>query len=312
MANSISQQEHERHKRRRARQWLGLAICVLVLIGAFTLISTAVNGVAVLFDDTEEKLEYEQRLQALVMLDPLPFEDLEQADPALFKEAAIWSAVSTAQASPTGLDAYERDPNTDSLMLPAVEVDAAAAALFGPDYKLTHETFNNVGGDMTFEYNEEKQCYLIPVTGQVGMYTPKVEKLKKKSGKLYVTVGYVPAPGLNGDFSLSAPTEPTKYMDYVFEKTDGTYYLCALELSEMKPSSSAAASAPETDMDYEDYFDPTSAIAEGAGSLPTSDSTAGSAAADGETSEPASDSETSEPASDSTSTPDSASASEEE
>lgn len=306
MANTVSQQEHERHKRRRARQWLGLGICVLVLIGAFTVVATAVNGVAVLFDDTEEKLAYEQRLQALVMLDPLPFEDLDQADPALFKEAAIWSAVSTAQASATGLDAYERDPNTDSLLLPAVEVDAAAASLFGPDYKLTHETFNNVAGDMTFEYDEEKQCYLIPVTGQVGMYTPKVEKLDKKSGKLYVTVGYVPGPGLNGDFSLSAPTEPTKYMDYVFEKTDGTYYLCALELSDMKPSSSAAASAPETDMDYEEYFDPTSAIAEGAGSLPASDSTA----AEGETSEPASDSaaadgETSEPASDSQSTPES-------
>ena len=263
-----------------------------MLIGGFTVIATAVNGVAVLFDDTDEKLEYEQRLQALVMLDPLPFESLDQADPALFKEASIWAAVSTAQASATGLDSYERDPNSDSLLLPAVEVDAAAAALFGPDYELTHETFNNVGGDMTFEYDEEKQCYLIPVTGQVGMYTPKVVDLDKKSGKLYVTVGYVPAPGLNGDFSLSAPTEPTKYMDYVFEKVDRTYYLTALEVSEMKPSSSAAASAPETDMDYEDYFDPTSAIAEGAGSLPTdSTSSSDSAPADAEpASEPASDS----------------------
>ena len=305
MANTISQQEHERHKRRRTRQWLGLGVCVLVLIGAFTVIASAVNGVAVLFDDTEDKLEYEQRLQALVMLDPLPFESLDQADPALFKEASVWAAVSAAQNSATGLDAYERDPNTDSLLLPAVEVDAAAASLFGPDYKLTHETFNNVGGDMTFEFDEEKKCYLIPVTGQVGMYTPKVVELDKKSGKLYVTVGYVPAPGLNGDFSLSAPTEPTKYMDYVFQKSDGVYYLCALEVSEMKASSSAAASAPETDMDYEDYFDPTSAIAEGAGSLPAGSEPASGSAADGEnTSEPASDSasqgdESSEPASDS-------------
>ena len=84
----------------------------------------------------------------------------------------------------------------------------------------------------------------------------------------------------------------------MFEKTDVTYYLFAVELIYMKPSSSAAASAPETDMDYEEYFDPTSAIAEGAGSLPASDSTAAegepasdSAAADGETSEPASDSQ---------------------
>ena len=279
MANTISQQEHERHKRRRARQWLGLAICLLVLIGAFTVISAAVGGVAILFDDTDEKLEYEQRLQALVMLDPLPFDDLDQADPALLKEAAIWAAVSTAQSSATGLDAYERDPHTDSLLLPAVEVDAAAASLLGADYKLTHETFGTVSGDMTFEYDEEKQCYLIPVTGQVGMYTPKVEKLTKKSGRLYVTVGYVPAPGLSGDFSLTAPTEPTKYMDYAFEKVDGVYYLRALAVSEMKPSSSAAANAPETDLDYEDYFDPTSVIAGNADSLPGED-----------TSSPASDS----------------------
>lgn len=102
MANTISQQEHERHKRRHARQWLGLAICVLVLIGGFTVIATAVNGVAVLFDNTDEKLEYEDRLQALVMLDPLPFESLDQADPALFKEASIWAAVSAAQNSATG------------------------------------------------------------------------------------------------------------------------------------------------------------------------------------------------------------------
>ena len=279
MANTVSKQEHERHKRRRARQWLGLGVCLLVLIGAFTVIATAVNGVAVLFDDTDEKLAYEQRLQALVMLDPLPFEQLDQADPALFKEAAIWAAVSAAQDSPNGLDAYDRDPNTDSLLLPAVEVDAAAASLLGADYKLTHETFGTVSGDMTFEYDEEKQCYLIPVTGQVGMYTPKVEKLTKKSGRLYVTVGYVPAPGLSGDFSLTAPTEPTKYMDYAFEKVDGVYYLRALAVSEMKPSSSAAANAPETDLDYEDYFDPTSVIAGNADSLPGED-----------TSSPASDS----------------------
>lgn len=94
-----------------------------------------------------------------------------------------------------------------------------------------------------------------------------------------MTVGYVPAPGLSGDFSLTAPTEPTKYMDYAFEKVDGVYYLRALAVSEMKPSSSAAANAPETDLDYEDYFDPTSVIAGNADSLPGED-----------TSSPASDS----------------------
>ena len=44
-------------------------------------------------------------------------------------------------------------------------------------------------------------------------------------------------------------------------------------------------------MDYEDYFDPTSAIAEGAGSLPTDSTSSSDAGSEGDAaSEPASDS----------------------
>ena len=295
MANSITKEEHERNKRRRFRQLLGAVLCLLILIGAFNVLAAAVSGVAALFDDTDKKLEYEARLQTLVMFDPLPFPSLDQMDDstaALVKESAIWSALYTAQQSSTGLDNYERDPDTDALIMPAVDVDAAVAALYGPDFKIEHGSFDGV--DMSYIYLEDQQGYLIPVTSQMGLYTPKVEQLKKQDGKLRVTVGYVPTPALSGDYSMSTPSEPTKYMDYIFEKNGRTWYLTALETSEMKvTASSTSTSQPAEDAVAPD-FDPTSAIAGNAdsallegGDSQQADSSADSAVTDenGETTE---------------------------
>lgn len=263
MANSITKEEHERNKRRRFRQLLGAVLCLLILIGAFNVLALAVSGVAALFDDTDKKLEYESRLQTLVMFDPLPFASLDQMDDstaALVKESAIWSALYTAQQSSTGLDNYARDPDTDALIMPAVDVDAAVAALYGPDFKIEHGSFDGV--DMSYIYLDDQQGYLIPVTSQMGLYTPKVEQLKKKDGKLRVTVGYVPTPALSGDYSMTTPSEPTKYMDYIFEKNGRTWYLTALETSEMKPAAtSTSVSQPAEDPAAPEFEDPTSVIA---------------------------------------------------
>lgn len=262
MANIITKEEHERNRRRRMRQMLGAGLLVLILIGAFNVFAFAVNGVASLFDDSDRKLEYEQRLQTLVMFDPLPFASLDQMDDStarLIKESAIWSAMYSAQRI-GGLDHYERDPDTEALLMPAVEVDAAVAALYGPDYKITHGSFDGV--DMNYQYVEDKQAYLIPVTSQMGLYTPEVESLKKKDGKLYVTVGYIPTAAVTGDYSLTTPSDPTKYMDYVFEKKDKEYYLVALQTSELKPASPVTTSAPVSQA-----FNPVDIIAEsGSGS----------------------------------------------
>ena len=93
---------------------------------------------------------------------------------------------------------------------------------------------------------------------------------------------------------MSTPSEPTKYMDYIFEKNGRTWYLTALETSEMKvTASSTSTSQPAEDAVAPD-FDPTSAIAGNAdsallegGDSQQADSSADSAATDenGETTE---------------------------
>ena len=95
----------------------------------------------------------------------------------------------------------------------------------------------------SYQYDEEKQGYLVPVTSSVAQYTPEVEKIWKADGKQYVTVGYIPTAtnsSSNGELSLTAPTTPTKYMDYVFTQgSNHEWYLSALQESEMKPEATA-------------------------------------------------------------------------
>ena len=46
-----------------------------------------------LFDDTELMKDFENRLQIMVMFDPLPFDSLDQADQIMLREVGIWGAL---------------------------------------------------------------------------------------------------------------------------------------------------------------------------------------------------------------------------
>ena len=246
MKTYMTPEEHARLHRRRARQTLGLLIAVLALVGVVTVVRAGVKGVATLFDDTQQKAEYEDRLEGLVLFDPLPFDGIENIDDLTLREAAVWGCVYSIQETQGSFDNYNTDPDTEQLLLPSLDVDAYLAKLLGPGFKLTHRSFEME--DMTIEFDDATQCYKIPVTGTVGYYRAVVTKLFKRSGKLHVTVGYIPTAS-NDDSIINVSSDtPTKYMDYLFERQSGSWYLTGLTESETKAESAestSAASLPE-------------------------------------------------------------------
>ena len=60
-------------------------------------------------------------------------------------------------------------------------------------------------------------------------------KLFKRSGKLHVTVGYIPTASADDSIINPSSDTPTKYMDYLFERQSGSWYLTGLTESETKP-----------------------------------------------------------------------------
>lgn len=286
----ITPEEHARLQRRRGRQALGLLITILVLVGFVTVLRAGVGLVANLFDDTAQKQEYEDKLEGLVLFDPMPFDGIENIDDLTLREAAVWGCIYNIQETQGGFDNYNTDPDTEQLLLPSVEVDAYLARLVGPSFKLTHRSFEME--DMTIEFDESSQCYRIPVTGTVGYYRAVVTKLFKRSGQLHVTVGYIPTSSTDDSIINQSSDTPTKYMDYLFQRQSGSWYLTGLTESETKPDSTASTEAasqpqPMAESDVQD------AILATAGSSEAASDAASDAAAEPDTQsldEPAADS----------------------
>ena len=286
----ITPEEHARLQRRRGRQALGLLITILVLVGFVTVLRAGVGLVANLFDDTAQKQEYEDKLEGLVLFDPMPFDGIENIDDLTLREAAVWGCIYNIQETQGGFDNYNTDPDTEQLLLTSVEVDAYLARLVGPSFKLTHRSFEME--DMTIEFDESSQCYKIPVTGTVGYYRAVVTRLFKRSGQLHVTVGYIPTSSTDDSIINQSSDTPTKYMDYLFERQSGSWYLTGLTESETKPDSTASTEAasqpqPMAESDVQD------AILATAGSSEAASDAASDAAAEPDTQsqdEPAADS----------------------
>ena len=251
MKIEMTPEEHARLHRRRGRQALGLVIAVLVLIGTLTVLHAGVNAVAKLFDDTAQKQEYEDKLEGLVLFDPVPFEGIENIDDLTLREAAVWGCVYSIQETQGGFDGYNTDPDTEQLLIPSVDVDAYLAKLVGPSFRMTHKTFEME--DMTIEFDDTTQCYKIPITGSVGSYRATVTRLFKKDGLLHVTVGYIPNQNATDSILTATSDTPVKYMDYLFSRQSGSWYLTGLTDSETKPESSAESSPASASAQMEEH-----------------------------------------------------------
>ena len=242
---AISREEQLRNNRRLARQALGLVAILLIVIGLFTVIGWAIRAVTAALDDSDRRESYADLLYGLVMFDTVPFDDVNTVDQSIFKQAAIWGCVYQIQKDGGSLDQYERDEETGCMILPQLEVDAYLTNLLGPDYQIEEGSFQTP--EMNYVYSEEKQGYLVPVTGSVGLYTPEVESISTQSGKMYVTVGYIPTLASTTSLTLTTPTEPTKYMDYVFTRGENRqWYLSALQESDMQVTASSSSVASES------------------------------------------------------------------
>ena len=124
MKHYITPEEHARMQRRRGRQALGLLVAILVIVGFVTVLRAGVGAVANLFDDTAQKQEYEDKLEGLVLFDPMPFDGIENIDDLTLREAAVWGCIYNIQETQGGFDNYNTDPDTEQLLLPSLDVDA--------------------------------------------------------------------------------------------------------------------------------------------------------------------------------------------
>lgn len=220
-----------RPRRKRRHPWafpLGLAIIALAVTGAVMLISTGVNEIKKLTDDSQLKTKYETFLAPVVMNDPDPFDDISKANMSQLLDATIWALL---KSNPDP-DKYEySEGNTVGIIVPKGDVEVQFERLFGTEVKPKHMTVE--GNSYEFVYDEAKQSYIIPLTGVLPTYTPKVYKINKKGNSTILTVGYIGgsdwAQDEQGNFV--AP-KPGKYMKITLRENGKSYYISAIQATD--------------------------------------------------------------------------------
>ena len=191
--------------------FLLLALVGLISVGIF-----CVRFTQGLLDNTQEKREFERIIYPVLMFDPVPFENAQDADPLMLLQSSIWSTLLGEKR-----DSYQENA-IGWKIVPASDVDVACARLFGPEVQLEHQTITNFV-DTTF-------------------YTPSVQRVVKEGDVYTLDVGYV-APATAWSYEETEP-EIEKMMIYELLRVGDHYQLTAIR--DMPSETSQAPTGWET------------------------------------------------------------------
>ncbi len=209
-------------KAKHRRQNIAVFGAITIIFAIIGLVSTTiftVNFVRSIFSDEERLEHFENIILPLVILDPPPFDSVENLDMSIQIQASIWSTLLNENRIK-----YE-DEATGVLTIPIVDIDSYAKKMFGPETVLVHQSVGDIL--LSYTYDEELQAYIVPVMGKVQLYTPRVESYTQDGDIYTLTVGYIP-PG--GVWELNEEGERTeitadKNMTYILEKVEDNYYI---------------------------------------------------------------------------------------
>lgn len=219
---------------------LGIVVVVLAVIGLISVIVLAVRGIGSLTDNSEKFTKYEQFLSPIIMNDPDPFDDVRQANMNQLIDASIWSLLK----SDIDIDQYEyAEGDVSGVIVPQKDVEKQFAKIFGTDVKPVHSTVD--GGAYTFTYDEARQAYIVPLTGVMPTFIPRVISQQKKGDSIILTVGCISGDGWEQDERGNyIEPAPSKYLKVTLRVSDDGYFISAIQNTDAPET--AATTAPKT------------------------------------------------------------------
>ncbi len=193
----------DQNGRRRGRfNWapaVGFVMSLLAVIGAISLVFSAVDLVRGLSDDTVLREEMYYFLQPIMAYNPFPqFDDVNAEDVDEMLQAAVWRITDAERIrmlrEKDDNTAYELDANS-RLVVPVQEVLDSYQYLFGSGAVLNHRSIEK--DDL--EYSEQNGCYYVPFNFINTLYQPVIDTIRRSGGEYQVKVAYVSINDLEVD-----------------------------------------------------------------------------------------------------------------
>ena len=219
---------------------LGLLVIIFAVVGVIFAVGAGIDTVKDLTDNSGKKLEYEKLLVPVVMYDPDMFDDISAANIEQLTVSAVWAIIKDEGIYP---GKYVTD-DQGNVVIPAADVSAKFAELYGTDIAPTHIGVKGYSGEFTF--NEQNQSYLVTSAGAVAIYTPVVTDIDKSSNTVVLNVGYIAAEAWAQDaYGNYIQPEPSKFVKVTLRENESGYYISAIQATDA-PENAAPGVIVET------------------------------------------------------------------
>ena len=227
----------KRTRKRRYAVSIGGAFLLLTAVGIITIILVSLNMTVRVLDNSTEKDQFAQFVQPVVMFDPAPFEKPQDIPMNSLLLYSMWATLMNERARD-----YTYNENQE-LMIPASDLDVAAATLFGNDIVLEHRTFGDYDYDSAYIYDKSTNTYGVRISVHLYVNTPEVREIVKDGDYYRLDVYYVPP---SNAWNLTVPGQThspflEKHMYYYLTRTRNTYHLAKVQ---DPPSAQAMQTTP--------------------------------------------------------------------
>ena len=209
-------------KNRKTLFAVGIIVIALAIIGLVTTVQFGAGVISDIANQTALKNEFAAFLYPMVITDGPAFESPESAPSSVNINAAVWRIIMNGDT-----EKYESDGT--NMTISEIDVESAAAALFGYGIRIEHQT---VGlGTTAFEYNAAAKSYLVPLDPNYNTYWPRVSEISNIGELFTVTVEYMP-PSMYATEGMDYQLEPDKVMVYTVSRSASAMTIQSLRYSE--------------------------------------------------------------------------------
>lgn len=211
---TVTAGEQTQSLRRRGKFRYGIGVGALIMVLAFVGLSVIVWGVGshiyrAATDDSQLRA-YDTFLAPIVMQDPEPFENEEEANAEMVMKASLWRAVTQNG------EQYNSYDDQGRTLVPLGDVVDACHALFGPNCNLQP---TNPKEETFFEYDSQQNVFRVAPYSSQSSFAPYTLSSKKSGDTVTLRVGYVVGDWQDVTESSNASPQPVKYMQYILKKT---------------------------------------------------------------------------------------------
>jgi len=212
-------------KNRKSFFVVGLIIILMAAVGLVSTVRFTMDTVKDIINQTSLKNEFAEFINPLVIIDAPAFDSTENIPPSVVISSAIWKILLSGNT-----DKYESDQT--NMTISEIDVESAAAALFGYNVEVVHQTVNN--GALSFEYNSSAKSYSVPVDADNNTYWPRVKELSSIGDTFTLVIEYMPPIMGIGNEAIK---DPGKEMVYTVSRNASSMTVKAIQYPQTEEES---------------------------------------------------------------------------